>query len=276
MTIILGTILKILNFIIYSNLFIAACVAVFTLQTAYIFRETSQNIFLFVIPNFISTFVLYNIQRLYFSTKYPENKKYGWYAKNKRLLFTLIILLIISAFDVLLKFFLTNITTLIIYFILSLLSLSYFLPPLRLRRFGFFKPFIISLTLVWIAVVLPLLNNLNYSILIYIISQFLFIAALCIMFDIRDRETDKEMNITTIPVKTGVLNSKIFILILVTLYFMSGFFWPIKNSVIITSIISFALILLTLFSKPSRHNYFYLFLVDGTIILQFITLRFFS
>jgi hypothetical protein len=61
--------------------------------------------------------------------------------------------------------------------------------------------------------------------------------------DIRDRETDKEMNITTIPVKTGVLNSKIFILVLVTLYFMLGFFWPIKNSVFVTSVTSFALIL---------------------------------
>lgn len=276
MALVLRTTLKILDFIIYSNLFIAGCVAVFTLQTAFIFTEISQNIFLFIISNFISTFVLYNIQRLYFSSKYPENKKYGWYAKNKRLLFTLIILLIISAFDVLFNFFLTNLATLTIYFTCSLLSLSYFLPPLQLRTFGFFKPFIISLTLVWIAVVLPLLNNLNYSSIIYIISQFLFIATLCIMFDIRDKETDKEMNITTIPVKTGVLNSKIFILILVALYFMSGFFWPIKNSVIITSIISFALILLTLFSKPSRHNYFYLFLVDGTIILQFIVLKFFS
>ena len=275
MNVISGTILKVLDFVIYSNLFIAACVAVFTAQTAFIYDETSQNIFLFVIPNFISTFILYNIQRLYFSTKHPENKKYNWYAKNKRLLFTLIILLLISAFDILLKFFLANITTLIIYFILSLLSLSYFLPPLRLRKFWFLKPFIISLTLVWIAVVLPLLNNLNYSILIYIISQFLFIAGLCVMFDIRDREIDKEMNITTIPIKIGILNSKIFILVLVTLYFMLGFFWPIKNSVFVTSVTSFALILLTLFSKPSRHNYFYLFLVDGTIILQFMALIFF-
>jgi 4-hydroxybenzoate polyprenyltransferase len=268
MSVLLDPLKKILDFIIYSNLFISVCVAFFTLQTALIFPEHSDRILEFVLPNFIATFILYNLQRLYFGAKQPNNLKYSWHNKNRRLVFTLILLEIICCFAPVWLLLSENLNSLIGYSCLSILSIFYFLPPLNLRKYGLLKPFTIAFVFCCISIILPLLPTFDLKILIYVIGQFSFIAALAMLFDIRDVDNDTETKLMTTPIKYGVRNSKYITVGLLMIYFASSFFIKQTNFLIVSGIVLGVSLLLTFLSQPSKHNYFYLFLVDGLIILQ--------
>ncbi|MBE2290492.1 MAG: UbiA family prenyltransferase [Chitinophagaceae bacterium] len=98
---------------------------------------------------------------------------------------------------------------------LAAFALAYYLPSLplpqkkRLRDFGLVKIFV--LTSVWTiaTAVLPMLY-LNEPIAHYpfeVLLRFVFVFALCILFDIRDIETDSTRNIRTLPLRIGVQNA---------------------------------------------------------------------
>ena len=98
---------------------------------------------------------------------------------------------------------------------LGVFAFAYFLPILpfsakkRLRDFGGLK--IIVLASVWTIAtsVLPMLywqkNIGNYP--FEILVRLVFIFTLCIIFDIRDMQTDLTNNISTLPHKVGIRNS---------------------------------------------------------------------
>lgn len=99
--------------------------------------------------------------------------------------------------------------------VLAAFALAYYLPSLplpqkkRLRDFGLVKIFV--LTSVWTiaTAVLPMLY-LNEPIAHYpfeVLLRFVFVFALCILFDIRDIETDSRRNIRTLPMRMGVQNA---------------------------------------------------------------------
>jgi 1,4-dihydroxy-2-naphthoate octaprenyltransferase len=93
-------------------------------------------------------------------------------------------------------------------------AFAYFLPALpgskkRLRDFGLLK--IVVLTSVWTIAtgVLPLVNaGVSPAAYPYELAQrFIFVFALCVLFDIRDIETDSRNNITTLPNRLGVVRA---------------------------------------------------------------------
>ncbi len=259
---------KVLDFIVYSNLFISVCCAALTLQTAYIFLETEILIHEYVLINFIATFCLYNLQRLYYSSKQEGDVKYFWYARNRKFIFTLIVLLLLVSFNFLLDFFIKNKSHLIVYSLLASLSLLYFLPPLQLKKYGILKPFLIGFVFVVIAILIPLNFIVTQQILLYTLGQFFFISALCILFDIRDVVTDKEKNINTFPVLIGLKNSKIIILILCSCYLILNDVLWIHKFILSTHIIFCISCIVTIISNPKKNNYFYLIVVDGLLLLQ--------
>jgi 4-hydroxybenzoate polyprenyltransferase len=106
--------------------------------------------------------------------------------------------------------------------ILAMLAFTYFIPSLpfrkkRLRDFGLLK--IVVLTSVWTATtaLLPMLY-LNAPIAHYpfeLLLRFVFVFALCILFDIRDMETDNSRNIATLPNRIGM--NRAFIMVYIAL-----------------------------------------------------------
>ncbi len=264
---------KILDFIIYSNVFIALCCVAVTLQTAIIFNQ-SNSIYEYAIINFIATFILYNLQRLYYSAKYDTNPKYVWYTKNRRILLTIIVLLLLLSFNFLWAFFITNIKHLLIYSSLSIISILYFLPPIQLKKYGVLKPFLISFVFVTIAILIPLNFKVTQPILIYTLAQFFFISTLCVLFDIRDIETDKLNTIKTIPLILGIKKTKIIAIVLVSSYLILIFFLQI-NYLNFSVVLVFSLaLIITALSSVKRNNYFYLLMVDGLIIAQYLLIYF--
>lgn len=94
--------------------------------------------------------------------------------------------------------------------ILGVFAFSYFLPSLprrrRLRDYGILK--ILVLTAVWTVAtaVLPIVYT-GVSITHYpfeLLLRFVFVFALCVLFDIRDMELDSSRNIRTLPNRIGM------------------------------------------------------------------------
>lgn len=265
---------KILDTVVYSNLFIAFAVACFTLQTAIFFPEHGAIIEELSVLNFIATFMLYNLQRLFYASRENLDEKYNWYPRNRRLLFTGMALFLISFSDRLLDFFIQHPDYFFIYCLLTALSLLYFLPPVQLKKYGLLKPFIIAFVFVACAVLLPLYKTLSWELITYAAGQFCFIAGLCVLFDIKDLEHDRALGLKTLPIRVGIKKTKYLCILLLLLYTASAGVSS-QQSVLLgylgISVINTLLILLV---KPLRTAYFYFYLLDGLIVAQYVTLQY--
>jgi 4-hydroxybenzoate polyprenyltransferase len=265
---------RIADFFIYANIFIALCAAVFTAQTFFVFFGDEDPALDLILINFIATFILYNLQRLYFSAGDLVHAKYAWHTRNRRLLFTLVFLLIALSFNFVWNFFALHSRVLAAYALLSVFSLLYFLPPFRLRKYGCLKPFFISLVYVFVGVLIPCKFRHGGPYVLYALGQFTFIAALCILFDIRDYAHDKALKMSSFPVKFGERKTKMLALALLLVYLFCSVLVQ-HRALMISSIITFILsAVLTVLANERRHNYYYAYLVDGTIIVQGLLLLF--
>jgi len=101
--------------------------------------------------------------------------------------------------------------------VLGIFAFSYFLPSLpgrrRLRDYGLVK--ILVLTAVWTVAtaILPMMYTgaavTNYP--FELLLRFVFVFALCVLFDIRDMELDSSRNIRTLPNRIGVKSAYILV-----------------------------------------------------------------
>jgi 4-hydroxybenzoate polyprenyltransferase len=272
---------KFLDFIGYSNLFLAAAVYCSTLQGGFIFNHAREPAFYFSIVNFIAAFFLYNLQRIYQSTFPTTDPRLLWYRKNKKWIFTIAIVLLIVLTELIWKVFCTYKEGMFVYAICAFISIIYFLPPLNLRKVKFTKQFYIAFIWVMVCVVIPFLFDeetffgLKYfdkDEWLYVVSQFCFIAALCIPFDIRDVEKDKLEATNSLPVSIGIRNSKYAAIGLLLVYFSLSFFIETKSLIGVRGIVLVAASSVVWFSKSGLHRYYYTYLADGIIILQTLLL----
>jgi 4-hydroxybenzoate polyprenyltransferase len=267
--------IKLLDFFIYSNLLISVACFLFTLQTALAFHTSETAAAFFGITNFIATFSLYNLQRIYQSTKPYTDHRLAWYQRNKKYLFTLILVFISLYYSVFINNYIVFKNGLLLYLPAGALSVVYFLPPFALRRMPVSKIFLIGGVWAYTSVFIPLLynesvfsfSNIGVSELSYIIAQLFFIAAICVPFDIRDFENDRQNSIKTLPVQFGLGKSKtIGIVVLLAYIFLA----QNTTQFAVFGITGLLGILLIYFSYEHKHRYYFSVLVDGLIILQFV------
>lgn len=264
------------DFFIYSNLLISMATFLFTLQTAFVFNYSAPSAVFFAITNFLSTFTLYNLQRIYQSTKPHSNPRLFWYEKHKKILFTMI-LVFASLYAMVFKTnYLVYKEGLLFCVPAGILSLFYFLPPFTLRRLPVFKIFLIAFVWVFTSTLIPLLYNDSTFIMFknvkkdeiaYMIAQFFFIAALCVPFDIRDVENDRQNSINTLPVHFGLSRAKTIGIILFLIYMVLAQDTKQAITYFITGTLG---IVLLLYASQHQHRYYFSVLVDGLIILQFM------
>ena len=263
------------DFFIYANLLISIAAFAFTLQTALHFNYSYGAAAFFSLTNFVSTFVLYNLQRLYQSTKTNASERLNWYKNKRRLLFTFMFVFIALYYLVFKVNFSVYSNGILLYIPVGILSLFYFLPPFALRRLPFFKIFLIGLVWVCSSVIIPLLykdlafsyTHFSWNEYAYILAQFLFISAICIPFDIRDAENDKQLGIKTLVVTQGLSQAKSIGVVLLLAYMSLA-----QNSIqlLVYMLTGLPALALMLYSATHRHRYYYAVLVDGLIILQFV------
>ncbi len=271
--------MKIINFLLYGNFFIALCAYSQTVQTCRFLGD--DNISQSVLPIFVAaaTFFLYNIHKpitFFLKKQLLDNQRF---LKTKSFSTPLSILTILAGLFCLYFFFNIKTATQLSLLVAAFFSLAYVLPVFRgkrLRDLPFVKIFTIAFVWAFVTVILPVQeygNILDSYVKLMFLERVLFVFSLTIPFDIRDIDVDIQTNVKTIPLSIGVQKAKYLgILALIGCVFivfvlnMQGVY-SFKNTIalLLTYIIS---ILVVGFTRKSRSDYYYYGLTDGMMLLQ--------
>ena len=271
--------MKIINFILYGNVFIALCAYAQTLQTCLIFGKT--GVYFDILPIFIavSTFFLYNIHKpitYLLKKQLIENQRI---LKTKSYSTPLSILTIIGGILCFFLFFSLKLATQYSLVLAALLSLAYVLPVFggqRLRDLPFIKIFTIAFVWAFVTVILPIQEYEqlidSHTILLFLEKTF-FIFALTIPFDIRDMDWDARTNVKTIPLSMGIQKAKL--LSILSLLISVFIIIVLKKQSVYSLINTLALLLsyavsifVIMCTQKDRNDYFFYGLTDGMLIFQ--------
>lgn len=238
---------------------------------------------------FCATFFTYNFQRI-FRLKIREllGKQIGirlsWIVRNRKVLFFSAILAAIICLGLI---FTMKKTFILSSIPLAFLAIFYVVPFFKLdgkkvaiRNLPYIKIFIISAVWSIVIVGLPFFNTLDSYILtkeawILLVSQYLFILAITLPFDVRDLNYDSASKIKTIPSTIGVKKT-IFLSLLLLAGFVGLKYYQLYLGQIevnqfyaltITSILSAIIIA---FTSKKRSELFFSGLVEGTMVLMYL------
>ena len=270
---------KTIDWLLYSNVWIATCAAAMTLQTKYILTKQSQcdALALFV---FCATLALYGLHRIVGMKKIKPFQNTGRFytIHQQRLVISCCTLAAIVLGAI--TFFGLSRGSQLALSIPALISLAYSLPIFkqkrRLRDVNGIKIFLIASVWSWITVGLVVTEyqiTWNRILLYLLLERFFFILAIAIPFDIRDIEIDQYHRIATLPNRLGEKNSKWLALsCLGIMLFFSFSLWQFGAyrhtqfySLLLTTTFSGAVIW-----NPFqvKHDYYYAGVVDGLMLLQ--------
>lgn len=275
---------KLFEFILFSSIFIACCAVGFCIETN-ILLGLPLNSFSFYGFVFGATLLQYN---LHYSTKkiaVKNSERLQWSQRNKKVHFYL---LIIGGLLILFSFFSFHLKHFVILACLGAISFLYSFPFLpvgkkrRIKDYGFLK--IVTLSLLWTLVTVWFPVNTmpvdNTLFLLVFVKRFLFMFILCLLFDLRDIEIDRNEKINTLPVMLGKrqsYNLSYALLILFLILSLVKYFYvsqlPFLMAMIISSIFTLLIIERT---KKTNSDFIYLAGIDGMMLLQAALIYLFS
>ncbi|MFL5752970.1 MAG: UbiA family prenyltransferase [Bacteroidia bacterium] len=279
---------KIADAFIFTNIYLAVCVTSLVFETSIILngKITDYKYPLFL---FSSTLFLYCFHRVYKwnsrTTSEMAAERHLWLQRNKTLFYGVMILagtMVITCLLFFVKF------SIVLYMLpVALISFGYTIPFIpykgklwRLRDVPGIKIFLITLVLGLTTVLLPVLayahvNVLTRSDVVFMfVRRMIFIFAITIPFDIRDREYDALKGTRTLPVVLGIRRSKIIALVSL------GFFLPLAliQDTFYTPVSIYYKLALAISIVPAvvgiikcdekRSDYFYSVFMEGTMLLQ--------
>ncbi len=275
---------KLLEFILFSSIFIAACAVGFCIETNILLGLPLNNLSFYCFV-FGATLLQYN---LHYSTKkiaVKNSERLRWSLNNKK---THFLLLLIGGLLILFSLFSFHLKHFIILACLGAISFLYSFPFLpvgkkrRIKDYGLLK--ILTLSLLWtlVTVWFPASNRPeDLMLLIFVfVERFIFMFILCLMFDLRDIEIDLKERINTVPVMLGKKQSYNLSYILLGLFlaiaWVQFLYLPQLNiflAMLISSVVTFLIIERT---KKTNSDIIYLAGIDGMMLLQSILVYLFS
>lgn len=283
--------LSILDFLLFSNVFIAICAVAQALVTYHLLHAPpSQYVLAFL---FFSTLLIYNVAVLLAKPKNPQKspfRRVRWIFSHYRLNISITLIAILCIVPLGL-FYLSFQSQLLMGFI-GLLAVAYNIPFLSfnnkkigLRNIPGIKLFLIGFVWAGSCVLLPIveLESVKSALQIQVplsetvlltAKRFLFICAITVPFDIRDLFQDKLYELKTIPVMLGEKKAWIFCqaLLVVYLILLVLFTHHINLDVIGLTLTILLTGWLIFKSNLKRNEYYYFFYLDGTMLLQYLVL----
>ncbi len=277
-----------LDFLLFSNLFIAFCAVAQGLVTYYLLKlPPDKSVLAFL---FFSTLLVYNLSMLLSKPEHPQKspfKRVRWIFSHHRLIISITLIAVLCIIPIALLY-LSFQAKLVMGFV-GIISISYNLPFLSinqkkigLRNLPGIKLFLIAFVWSVSCVLLPIVeleNEYGISIslsetLLLVAKRFLFICAITIPFDIRDLFQDKLYELKTIPVILGEKKAWIFCQVLLGTYLLLLILFTktINLDVIGIALTIFITGWLIFKSNIKKNEYYYFFFLDGTMILQFVIL----
>jgi 4-hydroxybenzoate polyprenyltransferase len=234
---------------------------------------------------FFSTFFIYSFHRwLGVHRVSPEDRQIitRWASEHEN---TLVILVLVSFIGMGISIFFIPFKMIVLLALLGIISVLYELPLIqhnkifkRLRNIGLLKVFMIVFVVAAVSVIVPVINvGYNFftteNLLIYL-GRSLFILNLGLCFDARDMYYDVKEKIKTVPIAIGISKTRrlymILCVIIIAVYTLN--FLVLNNDLgIFTGLVLSNLVATFIIynTVPRRSDYYYIFLVDGMMFLQF-------
>ncbi len=276
----LSTLKKGFDFLLFTSIIIAGYAVVMTYQTFLLFDFPINHTLLWFV--WFGTLCSYNFHWLLTPAPASTATKAHWHFRNRSLHITIagIGLLGASYFGFhLLSFWPWLLSIAFITFLYSAPKLPF--PPFnQLQKIAVAKTAFLTLVWTYVTAILPLVVNTNdwtWDQHLYIFNRFYFIYAICILFDNRDKESDRQQGIRSLV--TNITDKGISVLfwttIAVTLLSNIAifYFFPFLES--LTFLIPlFILSLMNLPINKTKSDYYYYFILDGLMMLSGLLLIF--
>ncbi len=286
LTAIKTVLIRVIDFILCSNIFIAIC-SVCYLSQGYLLTGNELKWDALTVLTFFSTLFTYLLIRL------AAKKRIEKYKRNSRWIFFLNSIKLMQGMAAasflicVITFFFLKSEVQLALIVPGIISVLYGVPlfkyrnkPVRMRDVGLLKIFLISFVWAYTGSVLPVINSggevFASGSFILFAACFLFIFSITIPFDLRDVEIDAQSNIKTIP---SMMGSDFSVRLALACLFMSAglhiylqqFYklpqvdlsMPVTLSIILTGFLIIKM-------KHETNERLYLGVLDGVIILQFI------
>lgn len=270
---------KLFDFLIFTSTFISACASLMTYQVIKTFRlEYNYSHFYYFV--FFATVTAYNFHWYFTNDSQSDKSRTQWSFKNRKIhLLFFIIGLIGSTYQ-----FISLSHYFIPILISILLAFFYTAPKIpvwifkHLKKVASGKTLYLTLTWVYVTTVLPLLLHTELGIenyIYFILYRFFYIYPICILFDYRDRESDKEQGIKTFlnyynerMVDFVFFASNTLCIFFTTIHLINT---PFEIKSIALYAPSVILLLIYRSSKQWKSDYLYYFFLDGLLALPVIS-----
>ena len=267
---------KLFLFFVYSNLFIAGCAVAMVDQTYRFLLQSPVNVYflLFVLS---STLCSYSFHWYLTSHSVIPSPRLKWLEKNRNIHVVLFIIGLAGAgifFFYLLPYWYWLLIGVFITFLYSAPKLPYrYFRALRKVALG--KTIFLAFVWTYVTTVLPvLLTTEKFSILaiLFCISRFFLVYAVCILFDYRDREPDRKQGIRSMITyfsEKGIGRLFFFSLALFVLATLAGGYYGMP-ALIVAILLLPAVFLFYLYKKAKADfsDYLYDFVIDGMMVLS--------
>lgn len=266
---------KLINWLLYSHVFIALCAVAMTLQTTHLLSATHASPILLGLV-FFSTLTIYALHRLVSARKLDgalEIERFSIIQTYQHHIwgYTAIGVLGTLVCFIGLPWRLKGALLLP-----GLLSLGYVLPfwgkdRLRLRDFHYLKIFLIAGVWAYVTVVLPAIEQgAPWEIVLsWALERALFIFMITLPFDLRDAHLDAYHAVKTLPTQMGTSSTLYLATVLWLLWSVSvGLLYavPVTWGLWASGAYAWALVC---YAPKVQHDYYYTGLIDGTMLVQF-------
>jgi len=238
------------------------------LSSELLLKTSNHKISQFV---FFATLFTYNYQRVVRIKKGLKHVRKAWLAKQNIAIY---ILMVCGGLVSTYCFFEFQLVTKVFIVFVALLSVLY---PFGLRKIPFIKIFIISF--VWAVstmLLLALENNIPISqtIVLQLLSRFLFVFAITIPFDIRDLKYD-DQNTQTIPLFFGTLKARFIAILSLFICLAISVFQYLEKTIISSNLLALILLyfvasILIVKSDEKRSEMYFSFWVESLSILCYL------
>lgn len=194
---------KLFRFFIYSNLFIALCAVLMVYQTCGLLLHSNPNIY-FTLFVFFATICSYSFH--WYLTPFDAeaaSSRMEWFRRNRNVHSVLFVIGLAGAAVCclyLLEYWLWLLLSAFVTFLYSAPKIPH--PWFRLlRKVALGKTIFLALVWVHVTTIVPLLISdqpWQPVFTLFVISRFFLVYAICILFDYRDRQYDRQVGIRSL------------------------------------------------------------------------------
>jgi len=277
-----------MNLLLRSQLIVSLCALALAMETIMVLGLSSEPWHLLLILS--ATMLIYNLAQVRFNISRCINKKLRLSLIGHRLN---VILAIVSFIITVPLITMINVDGLTVFTITSIFAILYVMPFTYknerikgLREIPVLKNILLSVVWALATVMIPLsINSFDLyepAVIWMAFRRFLFVYALTVIFDIRDKKHDQAHGIWTLPMGVGIKYTKLLAITTLAVFILSCYLDPYisthplinyRESLVFSSLATMALITL---ADVKRKNTYYIVIVDGAMILQFFIVVGFS